>query len=80
MQKERGLFNPQNLCTMMYMPPMNVSARGGYDYYVTFIDNYYWYNYLQLMHCKSEYFDKFQEYRVEVEKQLGLHVKTLRLD
>ena len=29
---------------------------------------------------KSEAFEKFQEYKVEVEKQLGIHIKQLRSD
>ena len=32
------------------------------------------------MHCKSETFDKFKEFRAEVEKQLGLPIKSLRSD
>ncbi|KAL5564391.1 hypothetical protein UlMin_027555 [Ulmus minor] len=49
--------------------PMSVKARGGYDYYVTFIDDYSRYGYVYLMHRKSETFDKFKEFRAEVEKQ-----------
>ena len=32
------------------------------------------------MRHKSEAFDKFQEYKAEVEKQLGVHIKQLRSD
>lgn len=52
--------------------PIIVSARDGYEYYVTFINDYSRYEYVYLIHCKSETFDKFKEFRVEVEKQLGL--------
>ena len=45
--------------------PMNVSARGGYEYYVTFIDDYSRYGYIYLMHRKSETFEKFQEFRTD---------------
>ena len=60
--------------------PMNVEARGGFEYYVTFIDDYSRYGYVYLMHRKNETFEKFKEYRAEVEKQLGLSIKTLRSD
>ena len=60
--------------------PMSVKARGGYEYYVTFIDDNSRYEHVYLMHSKSETFDKFKEFRAEVEKQLGLPVKSLRFD
>ena len=58
--------------------PMNVKARGAYEYYVNFIDDYSRYGYVYLMDRKSETFDKFKEFRAEVEKQLGLPIKSLR--
>ena len=60
--------------------PMNIKARGGYEYYVTFIDDYSRYGYAYLMHHKSETFDKFREFRAEAEKQLGKPIKALRSD
>lgn len=33
-----------------------------------------------LIHCKSETFEKFKEFRVETEKQLGKPIKALRSD
>ena len=59
---------------------MNVKARGGYEYYVTFIDDYSRYGYVYLMQRKSETFEKFKEFRAEVENQLGKTIKTLRSD
>ena len=59
---------------------MSVKARGGYEYYVTFIHDYSRYWYVYLMHHKSETFDKFKEFRAEVEKQLGVPIKSLRSD
>ena len=49
--------------------PMNVKARGGYEYYVTFIDDYSRYEYVYLMQRKSKTFEKFKEFRAEVENQ-----------
>ena len=60
--------------------PLSVQARGGYEYFATFIDDYSRYGYVYLMHKKSETFVKFKEFMVEAEKQLGKTLKTLRLD
>lgn len=59
---------------------MNVQARGGFEYFITFIDDYSRYGYIYLMRRKSECFEKFKEYRVEMEKRLGKCIKTLRSD
>ena len=59
---------------------MNVQARGGYEYFIIFIDDYSRYDYVYLMHRKSETFGKFKEFLDEVEKQLGKTVKTLQYD
>ena len=58
--------------------PLSVQARGGYEYFVTFIDDYSRYGYVYLMHKKSETFGKFKELMEEAEKQLGKSLKTLR--
>ena len=59
---------------------MSTHARGGYLYFVTFIDDYSRYGYVYLMKYKSETFEKFKEFKAEVEKQLGKSIKTLRSD
>ena len=55
--------------------PMHVQARGGNEYFVTFTDDYSRYGFVYLMRQTSESFDKVREYKVEVEKQLGDHIK-----
>ena len=60
--------------------PINVKARGGYEYFITFTDDYSRYGYIYLMHRKSEAFEKFKEFRAEAEKQLGKSIKILRSD
>ena len=60
--------------------PINVQARGGYEYFVTFIDDYSRYGHTYLMLRKSETFGKFQEFKAEAKKQLGKTLKTLRSD
>ena len=60
--------------------PFSVHERGGYEYLITFIDDYSIYGYVYLMKKKSEALDKFKEFKAELEKQLGSHIKSLRFD
>ncbi|XP_074559221.1 uncharacterized protein LOC141815202 [Curcuma longa] len=60
--------------------PMTTQARGGYEYFVTFIDDYSRYGYVYLMHRKSETFGKFKEFHAEAERQLGKSLKCIRSD
>lgn len=60
--------------------PMTIQARGGFEYFVTFIDDYSRYGYIYLMRRKSECFEKFKEYKAETEKRHGKCIKTLRSD
>ena len=59
---------------------MFVHARGGFVYFITFIDDYSQYGYLYLIRYKSKAFERFKEYKNEVEKQLGRSIKSFRLD
>ena len=58
--------------------PMTIQARGGFEYFITFIDDYSRYGCIYLSCRKSEAFEKFKEYRVETEKRLNKCLKTLR--
>ncbi|VFQ77366.1 unnamed protein product [Cuscuta campestris] len=60
--------------------PISTVARGGYSYFVTFTDDLSRYGYVYLMKHKSECFDKFKDFKNEVQKQLGKSIKTLRSD
>ena len=60
--------------------PFNEMARGGFSYFITFIDDYSRYGYLYLMKYKSEAFEKFREFQKEVENQTGKNIKALRSD
>ena len=60
--------------------PLNVQARGGYEYFVTFIDDYSRYEYVYLMQRKSETFGKFKEFLAEAKRQLGKSLLCLRSD
>ena len=73
----------QELLELVHMDlcgPMSTQAKGGYEYFITFIDDYSRYGYVYLMKWKFETFEKFKEFRVEVENQLGKHIKAIRSD
>ncbi|KAK4381455.1 Retrovirus-related Pol polyprotein from transposon TNT 1-94 [Sesamum angolense] len=50
--------------------PLNTQARGGFSYFITFINDHSRYGYVYLMWCKSETFGIFKEFRLEVETKL----------
>src|SRR5664279_5191168 len=60
--------------------PMSTTAIGGYEYFVTFMDDFSRYGYVYLMKHKSETLEKFKEFQSEVENQLGKKIKLLRFD
>ena len=60
--------------------PISTNARGGYEYFITFIDDYSRYGYVYLMRHKSETFKIFKEYKEEVENHRGKSIKSLRSD
>ena len=64
-----------NLCG-----PMNVKARGGYEYFISFIDDYSRYGHVYLIQNKSDSFEKFKEYKAKVENESCKTIKTLRSD
>ena len=60
--------------------PMSVEARGGYGYFLTFIDDLSRYRYVYLMKHKSKTFEKFKEFQSEVENRRSKKIKFLRSD
>ena len=59
---------------------MNIQARGGFEYLITFIDDYSRYGYIYLMRRKSKCFEKFRVFKAETEKRHSKCIKTLRSD
>ena len=59
---------------------MNINARGNYQYFITFTDDFSRYGYVYLMKHKSESFKNFKEFHNEVQNQLYKKIKTLRSD
>ena len=60
--------------------PINIRARSGYEYFITFTDDHFRYGYMYLMQHKYEAFEKFKEFRAKVEKQLDMYIKAIRSD
>ena len=60
--------------------PFNEMARGNFHYFITFTDDLSRYGFVYLMKHKSESFEKFKEFKAEVENQLGKNIKALRSD
>jgi len=60
--------------------PMSTTARGGFQYFITFTNDFSRYDYVYLMRHKSETFEKFKEFQNEVENQRGKKIKALRSD
>jgi transposase InsO family protein len=50
------------------------------DTFITFTDDFSRYDYVYLMRHKSESFEKFKEFKTEVENQLGKKIKVFRTD
>ncbi|KAL0454866.1 UNVERIFIED_CONTAM: hypothetical protein Slati_0825800 [Sesamum latifolium] len=60
--------------------PLSISARGGFSYFITFIDDHSRCGYIYLMRYKSEAFGRFKEYRLDIENQTNRKIKSLRSD
>jgi hypothetical protein len=60
--------------------PMSTIARGGFQYFITFTDDFSRYGYVYLMKHKSETFKRFKEFQNEVENQRGKKIKALQSD
>ncbi|KAK9025004.1 hypothetical protein V6N11_064905 [Hibiscus sabdariffa] len=57
-----------------------LAARGGYQYFITFTDDFSRYGYIYLMRHKSEALERFKEFKNEVQNQHGKSIKALRSD
>ena len=59
------------------MQSESIEARGGYHYFLTFIDDLSRYEYIYLMKHKSETFKKFKEFQNKVENHCNKKIKFL---
>ena len=55
-----------NLIHLDVCGPFSVHARSGYEYFITFTDDYSRYDYVYLIKKKFEVLDKFKEFKAEV--------------
>ena len=62
------------------MCPFGVPSWSGEKYYITFIDDFSRYNYVYLLHDKSQLVDILKMFINEVERQLNSKVKVMRSD
>jgi transposase InsO family protein len=60
--------------------PMPIKSLGGSLYYVIFIDDYSRKTWLYLLKTKDKVFNKFQEFKAEIENLANKKIKTLRID
>ena len=62
-----------NVCSLLCS-----TTKGGYQYFITFIDDFSRYGYVYLMKHKTESFEMFKIFKNEVQNQLGKNIKALR--
>ncbi|KAL0453754.1 UNVERIFIED_CONTAM: hypothetical protein Slati_1353500 [Sesamum latifolium] len=75
-----GHISKDRIRRLTFCGPLRIPARGGFSYFITFIDDHSRYGYVYLMRYKSEAFGRFKEYRLEVENQTNRKTKALRSD
>ena len=56
----------------------NVHAWEGYEYFITFTDDYSRFGFVYLMYGKFDALDKFIEFKLESENQLGKRINVLQ--
>ena len=59
---------------------MTPTTLGGYKYFITFIDDFSRYGYVELIHQKSNSLNVFQAFKAKVELQLGMTIKAVKFD
>ncbi|RVW97122.1 Retrovirus-related Pol polyprotein from transposon TNT 1-94 [Vitis vinifera] len=60
--------------------PLTPTALGGYKYFITFIDDFSRYSYIELIHEKSDSLSVFKAFMAKVELQLGKPIKAMKSD
>ena len=76
---KRATSNLQLIHSDIY-GPMNVRARHGANYFITFIDNFTRFDHVYLISYKSEALDCFTQFTRLVDNQLSTKIKSLRSD
>ena len=58
--------------------PMPSTPLSGYEYYITFIDDYSRKTWIYFLKAKDEVFGKFKEFKALIENHLEKRIKTLK--
>jgi hypothetical protein len=58
--------------------PIKTTSHGGAQYFLTFIDDFSRKTHVYLLKAKGEAFEKFKQYKVLVENEIGHKIKVLR--
>ena len=58
----------------------SMPSKDGYKYYISFVDNFTRYCWIFPLTLKSEALDTFKHYKLLVEKQFSLSIKTIQSD
>ncbi|WJZ89460.1 hypothetical protein VitviT2T_008680 [Vitis vinifera] len=59
---------------------MTPTTLGGSKYFITFIDDFSRYGYVELIHQKSDSLNVFKAFKAKVELQLGIPIKAVKSD
>ena len=59
---------------------MSVQSFSGYSYCVTFIDDYSRKTWIYFLKAKSEVFERFREFNILIENQIGRDIQVLRMN
>ncbi|KAL0298883.1 UNVERIFIED_CONTAM: Retrovirus-related Pol polyprotein from transposon TNT 1-94 [Sesamum radiatum] len=78
--KAKRATQPLELVHSDICGPMNVRARHGVFYFLTFIDDYSRYGSVYLLSHRSEALDCFKRFSAEVQNQREMNLKVLRTD
>ena len=60
--------------------PLTPTALGGYKYFITFIDDFSRFGYVELIYEKSDSLNVFKAFKAKVELQLGKPIKAIKSD
>ena len=60
--------------------PFPTVSWNGQQYFITFIDDFSCYGYLNLIHERFQLMEVFKSFKVEVENQLNKRIKNVRFD
>ena len=60
--------------------PLTPLAMGGYKYFITFIDDYSCYGFVELIREKSKSLEAFKAFKAKIELQQGKMIKVVHSD